>query len=92
MSLKEGLFRLFGLDSKDGLVFSEMYRLNTFIHESHSKFGILGFALLIPLIFKYSFSKLTSAKNRSFYIAITGLFTLGFIFVMAIAMGFLPLE
>lgn len=89
IGIKDFLFGVLGLQPSDGLVFAEIFKINTRIHESYSQFGLLGFLLLLPLIFKYSFKKANLISgNKIFYISITGLITVGFVLVMSIAMGF----
>ncbi|OGH99332.1 MAG: hypothetical protein A2104_01985 [Candidatus Melainabacteria bacterium GWF2_32_7] len=88
LGLKDFLFNIFGLQNTDGLVFDEINRINTLIHESYSKFGLLGFLLLVPLIFKYSLIKLRSTTNKTYYISLFGLITVGFILTISVFMGF----
>jgi hypothetical protein len=88
LNIKSGLFNLFGLNSSDGLLFLDLIKINVMVHENLAKFGLLGFLLILPLILRYSFSKLTSSRGKSFYINTTGLFTIGFILTISALMGF----
>lgn len=89
LNIKDFLFGIFGLDSRDGLVFTDIKMINTSIHESYTQFGLLGFSLLLPLIFKNSFTRLKSTvRDKVYYLSISGLITIGFIIAMAALMGF----
>ena len=88
LGLKDFLFSILGLQNTDGLVFDEIYRINNLVHESFSKFGLLGFLLFLPLVFKYSFTKLKSTNNKTYYLSLLGLVTIGFMLAMSIFMGF----
>ena len=85
---KNFLFHIFSLKNTDGLAFNDLVKLNCYVHENHSKFGLLGFLVFLPLIFKYSLLKLKKANERVFYIGITGLVTLLFTVAISAMMGF----
>ena len=88
LNLKTLLFHIFGLNSSAGLTYGEISSLNTYAHDESSKLGLLGFLLFIPLIFRHSFTKLLSSRNKIFYISLTGLFTICFIIAISALMGF----
>ncbi|MFH0702153.1 MAG: glycosyltransferase family 39 protein [bacterium] len=46
MSLKSNIFMLLHLKTTDGIVFQDMPKINTLIHENFSTFGLLGFVWL----------------------------------------------
>ncbi|OGI31282.1 MAG: hypothetical protein A2287_05480 [Candidatus Melainabacteria bacterium RIFOXYA12_FULL_32_12] len=88
IDIKNSLFHMFSLKNSDGLLFLDISKPNTMIHESLAKFGILGFILLIPFMLKYSFIKMTHKKDKMFYISLTGLITIGFLLTISTLMGF----
>ncbi|OGI17209.1 MAG: hypothetical protein A2287_09920 [Candidatus Melainabacteria bacterium RIFOXYA12_FULL_32_12] len=87
LSSKDFLFSIFGLQNTDGLAYVDIIRLNTFIQENHSKFGLLGF-LLLPALFIYSLTKLKSKRNKTFYLNLTSLVTIIFLVSVSLLMGF----
>jgi hypothetical protein len=88
LGIKDYLFHLFGLQSADGLAYADITGINTTIHENFSTFGILGFVLFLPLVFKYSLTNLKAARDKMFYICLTGVITIGFILSISMFMGF----
>ncbi|EKE04787.1 MAG: hypothetical protein ACD_20C00003G0014 [uncultured bacterium] len=88
LGIKNYLFNLFHLKSTDGLLFLDISKPNTLIHENVAKFGLLGFLILIPVMARYSFIKIISNRDKMFYISLTGLVTVGFIITISALMGF----
>jgi hypothetical protein len=82
------LLSIFTLKTSDGLVYHDITTLNTHIHESHSRFGLLGFLLILPLVLKYGLTKLNFTGKKMFYLSLTGLITIGFIISISILMGY----
>jgi len=86
--LKETIFQILHLQTTDGLVYGDLTNLNTTIHENYAMFGILGFLLILPLIIKYSLARIAFSKNRTFYLSLAGLITVGFLISISALMGF----
>jgi len=89
LSLKDSLFNLLAIDPSQGLEAYDIKRLNTKNQENYAKFGILGFLLFLPLVFRHSFTGWKSKKDKKFYLNISGLLTPGFIVVISLLMEFL---
>jgi hypothetical protein len=88
MGIKDNLFHFLGLKTTDGLAFQDLYQINTLIHENYSMYGILGFALFLPLVIKTGITKIKSSKRRDFIIGLTGLIFIGFLLIISATMGF----
>ena len=88
MNIKDGIFHFWGLKTTDGLAFKDLNRVNLVFHENYSTFGILGFLLILPLIFKSVFNKINFFNNKRFYIGLTALVTIIFLFSISSLMGF----
>ena len=88
MNAKESLFHILGLNTNYGLAFKDLQRINTFILEGYSTFGILGFLLILPLSFKYCTNLFNFRKDKLFYSSIAGIIIIGFIISISATMGF----
>ena len=90
MGIKNNLFHFLGLKTTDGLAYCDLEQMNTVIQENYSMFGILGFLLILPLIFTHGFPKTLSklTKDKQFYSGLTGLIPLGFIISLSSILGF----
>jgi len=88
MGIKDGIFHFLGIKTTDGLAFVDLPEINTFVQESYSMFGVLGFILFLPLVLKSCLTKIRFSKKRSSIIALTALFFIVFYFTISAAMGF----
>ena len=87
MATKNTIFNILSLKSTDGLVIFN-FEVNTQNYIMYSRYGLLGFILLLPLILKTSFSRIDFSKYKSFYINLSGLITIGFIITISALLGF----
>ncbi|OGI20327.1 MAG: hypothetical protein A2287_07855 [Candidatus Melainabacteria bacterium RIFOXYA12_FULL_32_12] len=86
--LKAALFSFFGIKEEYGVIGTELITINTLPSEMFALFGIIGFLVFLPLIFRYGLIRVLHSKNRTFIIGLTGLITVIFLLTISALLGY----
>lgn len=86
--LKTALFGIFRLNENQGLTYTDIFFVNTMIHENSAAFGPIGFLVFMPLIYRYGFSCNLLKTNKKDIISLTAMIFLLFLLVISLLYGF----